>query len=159
AGLLDGGIGDLCLLSTYFRPAERMFVLTNATSAATAQVARMCALVLADYPNFWPETVRALIVHSARWTRAMETHLRGAGGKRGRARLVRRYGFGVPSALRALRSANDALTLVAQGTLRPFDDGRMREMHLHQMPWPKDVLEALGQTPVQLRVTLSYFIE
>jgi hypothetical protein len=35
----------------------------------------------------------------------------------------------------------------------------MREMHLHELPWPKDVLEELGQTPVRLRVTLSYFIE
>jgi hypothetical protein len=35
----------------------------------------------------------------------------------------------------------------------------MREMHLHDLPWPKTVLEGLGQTSVHLRVTLSYFIE
>jgi len=137
AGLFDGGIGDLSLLSTYYRPADRLFTLSYATSAATAQVARMSAQVLGDYPDFWPEAIRALIVHSARWTRAMKVHLRGAGGKRGRARLVRRYGFGVPSVDRARRSANDALTLVAQGIIRPFADGKMREMHFHQLPWPK----------------------
>jgi hypothetical protein len=35
----------------------------------------------------------------------------------------------------------------------------MREMHVHELPWPKDVLEQLGPTPVRLRVTLSYFVE
>jgi hypothetical protein len=89
----------------------------------------------------------------------MQAHLGGAGGKRARARLVRRYGFGVPSLDRALRSANDALTLVVQAEIHPFADGKMREMHLYELPWPKEVLEGLGQTSVRLRVTLSYFIE
>jgi hypothetical protein len=155
----NNAVPDLCLLTTYFRPAQKSFVLSWATSAATAQVARMAALIRAEYPEYWPETVRGLIVHSAEWTRTMQAHLRGAGGKRARARLVRRYGFGVPHLNRALRSANDALTLIAQANIRPFSEGRMREMHLHELPWPKGVLEELGQTPVRLRVTLSYFIE
>jgi hypothetical protein len=159
SGSFDQGIPDLCLLSTYYRPDRRPFVLSWATSAATAQVARMAAIVRADYRDLWPEAVRGLIVHSARWTRAMEAHLRGAGGKRGRSKLVRRYGFGVPHLDRALRSANDALTLIAQSTIRPFSEGKMREMHVHQLPWPKDTLEELGETAVRLRVTLSYFIE
>ena len=32
-------------------------------------------------------------------------------------------------------------------------------MHVHALPWPVDVLAELGETAVQLRVTLSYFIE
>ena len=32
-------------------------------------------------------------------------------------------------------------------------------MSLHTLPWPQDVLEGLGSTQVELRVTLSYFIE
>ena len=32
-------------------------------------------------------------------------------------------------------------------------------MHVHELPWPKEVLEELGETPVRLRVTLSYFVE
>lgn len=158
-GSFDCGVPDLCLLSTYSKPAERLFVLSNATSAATAQVARMAAIIRAEYPSLWPETVRALIVHAAEWTRVMQAHLRGAAGKRARGQLMRRYGFGVPQLDRALRSANDALTLVAQAALRPFASGKMREMHLHELPWPKAVLEELGQTSVRLHVTLSYFIE
>ena len=32
-------------------------------------------------------------------------------------------------------------------------------MNFHELPWPKDELEALGATKVQMRVTLSYFVE
>ncbi len=159
SGSFDTGVPDLCLLSTYYRPAERLFVLSFATSAATAQVARMAAIIRAEYPALWPETVRALIVQSAEWTKVMQAHLRDAGGKRARGLLVRRYGFGVPHLDRALRSANDVLTLVVQAAIHPFSSGKMQEMHLHELPWPKAVLEELGQTPVRLRVTLSYFIE
>ncbi len=155
----DPGIPDLCLLSTFYRPTDRLFVLSWATSAATAQVARMGAIIQAEYPDMWPETLRALIVHSAKWTRTMEAHLGDAEGRRARALLVRRYGFGVPRLDHALRSANDSLTLVAQAALRPFLDGKMREMHLYDLPWPKETLQQLGELPVSLRVTLSYFVE
>src|SRR5262249_33533042 len=32
-------------------------------------------------------------------------------------------------------------------------------MMLHDLPWPAEVLEGLGQQIVQMKVTLSYFIE
>jgi len=155
----DSGIPDLCLLSTFYKPNEKLFVLSCATSAATAQVARIGAMIQAEYPAFWPETIRALVVHSAKWTRTMQAQLGATQSKRARALLVRRYGFGVPHLDRALRSANDCLTLVAQSVIHPFSEGKMREMHLHEFPWPKEVLQELGETPMQLRVTLSYFIE
>jgi hypothetical protein len=158
-GEIDFPCPDLSLLSTYFRPADKSFVLSWATSAATAQAARLAALISAEYPTYWPETLRALLVHSAEWSAQMQTHLRGANGKRARAKLVQRYGFGVPSAERALRSANDALTLVAQSGIRPFAEGKMRELHFFDLPWPRNVLAELGATPVRLRITLSYFIE
>ncbi|MGK3996569.1 S8 family peptidase [Sorangium sp. So ce1024] len=158
-GEIDFPCPDLCLLSTHFRHAAKAFVLSWATSAATAQAARMAALIAAEYPTLWPEAVRALVVHSAEWTPQMQAHLRGASGKRARARLIRRYGFGVPSLERALRSANDALTLIVQDSIRPFADGKMRELHFFELPWPREVLQGLGETPVRLRVTLSYFVE
>ena len=156
---IDFPIADLSLVSTHYRPAEKSFTLSWATSAATAQVARIGAAISAEYPNLWPESVRGLLVQSARWTNAMRAHLDSAGGKKARARLVRRYGYGVPDLARALRSAGDALTLIAQATIRPFADGKMRELHLHEVPWPKAALAEMGETPVRLRVTLSYFIE
>jgi hypothetical protein len=155
----NGGVPDLCLLSTFHRPIEKLFVLANATSAATAQVARLAAIVSAEYPTLWPETIRALLVQAADWTPTMRAAIDGAGTKQQIGSLVRRYGFGVPSAHRALRSANDALTIVAQSTIHPYRNGRTREMHLYELPWPTQVLEELGEQQVTLRVTLSYFVE
>lgn len=138
----------------------RLFTATRETSAANAQAAHIAGLILADYPSLWAETVRGLIVHSAEWTPAMNGRFGGAATRTARAALHRRYGMGVPDAARALRSAADALTLVVQDVIHPFDgEGRMREMHLHDLPWPTDILEGLGSAPVRLRVTLSYFIE
>jgi len=57
----------------------------------------------------------------------------------------------------ALRSANDALTLIAQAAIRQFDEGAFRDMHVYQLPWPLDVLASLGESEVQLRVTQSCF--
>jgi hypothetical protein len=89
-----------------------------------------------------------------------------ASGKRARAWLVRRYGFGVPSFDRALRSASNALTLIAQDSIRPFvpkatnrNDRQMGDIHFFALPSPREVLQSLGETPARLRVTLSYFIE
>lgn len=165
-GEIDFPCADLCLLSTHYQPSQKSFVLSWATSAATAQAARMAALIAAEYPALWPESVRALIVHSAEWTAQMKASLQGVGGKRARARLVRRYGFGVPSVHRALRSANDALTLIAQSTIRPFtpkagkpNERQMGDIQFFELPWPTAVLQGLGETTVRLRVTLSYFIE
>lgn len=158
-GQVDYGHADLSLLSTNRSTALKAFALTWGTSAATAQVARIAAIISAEYPALWPETVRALIVHSAEWTPRMLRHLDGTPRKRERALLVRRYGFGVPSLERATRSANDALTLIVQDSIRPFVDGKMRELHFFDLPWPVDVLRELGATRVRLRVTLSYFIE
>lgn len=139
---------------------QRLLTVTRATSAATAQAASLGASILSDNPQLWPETIRALIVHSAEWTPPMQRRFDGATSRTGRVALFRRYGMGVPDLTRAIRSSTDALTLIVEDVIHPFDgEGRMREMHLHALPWPTDVLSALGAAQVRLRVTLSYFIE
>ncbi|MFD1504289.1 S8 family peptidase [Georgenia yuyongxinii] len=156
---------NLALLTTRMqRIGEGYFTTTRDTSAATAQVAAIAADIAAAYPDLRPETVRALVVHSAEWTEAMRGHFSGAATRAAVVTLLRRYGMGVADRERALRSAVDALTLVAESQLRPFEhegsgDGRTREMNLHRLPWPSEVLEQLGAEDVRLRVTLSYFIE
>ena len=132
----------------------------NATSAATAQAARLAALTMSRYPSSWPETVRALLVHEARWTERMRTHLDACETKSGRARLLRRYGWGVPTEEAVLTSSHRAVTMVVQDEFRPFNEKyEMRELRLHSLPWPRDVLQSLGGADVRLRITLSYFIE
>jgi hypothetical protein len=141
-------------------PDPRPLTVTRQTSASTAQAAHLAASIMAEYPAIWPETVRALIVHSAEWTPAMKARLDAAAQRRPRDALRRRYGMGVADLTRATRSAADALTLIAENVIHPFDgEGRMREIHFHALPWPTDVLTHLGGVEVRLRVTLSYFIE
>ncbi len=137
----------------------RLLTVTGQTSAATARAAHLAASIMADYPSCWPETVRALMVHSAEWTPAMRTRFDGARLRVDKDALRRRYGMGVPSLQRATRSANDALTLVIQDVIHPFDGGLMRQMHVHELPWPNEVLAGLGEARVRMRVTLSYFVE
>lgn len=156
----DSGVPSLCLLSTSATPQISPLEISSGTSAACALTARLAACLAADHPEFWPETLRALVVHSARWTPAMRSAFDAVGArKRRRSDLLRRYGYGVPDLARATRSATDAVTLIAQATIRPYVERRMREMHLYQLPWPTETLLDLGGRNVQLRVTLSYFIE
>ena len=157
---------SLSLLTTHHQPADRLLTTSNATSAATALACRMSAQVAAEYPELWPETTRALLVHAAEWTEAMKAAYlpRSPATKTSYEKLVRRCGFGVPSLSRALYSVADALTMVVQQTLRPFTRNAgqqpgLRDMHLHRLPWPREALEDLGELPVEMRVTLSYFIE
>ena len=158
---------SLSLLTTNSKPEERLFTTANATSAAAALAARMAAQLMAEYPALWPETLRALIVHSAEWTDAMRQAFlpkKNPPTKADIFRLVRHCGFGVPELERAMWSVENSLTLICEGWLHPFmrEAGKaptLRDMHLHRLPWPLQELEALGETQVEMRVTLSYFIE
>lgn len=156
---------SLSLLTTNHQPHDRLFTLSWATSASTALAAGMAAQIQAAYPDFWPETVRALMVHSARWTQPMldaytPNGLRNQANMR---QLLRHCGYGVPHLERALYSASNSLTLIVQDQLQPYQKVgsalRTRDMHLHDLPWPTEQLQALGDAQVTLRVTLSYFIE
>lgn len=163
-GNFSSNFASLSLLTTYYDPQVRSFTHTNATSAATAQVAHLAAHIAARYPSLWPETLRGLIVHSARWTDQMRTEFYvGATETTRRTNLLRHCGFGIPSLERALWSAADSLTLVVQDDLQPFEKTnkgvKSRDMRLHALPWPRQALLELGALRVRLRVTLSYFIE
>ena len=156
---------DLAILSTGHEPTKRQFDFINATSAATAQAAWMAAQIQATYPEAWPETIRGLLVHSAQWTDTMRRQFLTSENKTDYAGLLRICGYGVPDLDRALACYRNSLTLIAQEEIQPYDRKtdssgyRTKDMHLHELPWPKDVLLSLGETPVSLRITLSYFIE
>ncbi len=170
---LDPGTGrvdaidDLLLLTTRVDPAGALLTTTGDTSAATALAARYAAIIWTQYPSLWPETVRALLVHSARWTSGMLSEF-----PQDRRNRMRSYGYGVPDLPAAIRSLQSSVTLVMEEILQPFhqvettnDEGHVRreiktkDMHLHRLPWPTDVLQQLGELNVRMRVTLSYYIE
>lgn len=134
----------------------------NATSAATAQAARLAALAMSQYPSYWPETVRALLVHAAEWTPPMRAEIDAKKSKKTeQVNLLRRYGWGVPTEETVLRSSRQAVTLVTQDEFVPFEGPKhkIRHFRLHPLPWPTEVLSDIGAGDVTLKVTLSYFIE
>ena len=157
------GHDDLSILTTASNSTRSQFDYITATSAATAQVSWMAAQIQARYPDAWPETVRGLMVHSAEWTEKMRCQFLRLENKGDYANLLRVCGYGVPNLVRALNCFRDQLTLICQGEIQPFDkEGsscRMKEMHLHELPWPKEELLSLGQKEVALKITLSYFVE
>jgi len=154
---------DLSLLSTNYQPHSQLFEFFNMTSAATSYAAYFAAQIQVRYPDYWPETVRALMVHSAEWPDALKNQFAGNESKTELKKVLRICGYGVPNLERALYSASNSLTLIAQAEIQPFEfcDGqrKTRDMHLYNLPWPEEILLNLHETPVEMRVTLSYFVE
>lgn len=169
--LLDGGnmatngfdfteCPDLSLLTTNYRPLIKQFSTIWGTSSSAAQAAWMAAQLWVEYPNAWPETIRALIIHSADWTDKMKKQFCIEDKKtKGRRRLLRTCGYGIPDLHKAIQCMNNSVNLIIQAELQPFNKKSMNEMHIHKLPWPQEELRSLGEVPVKLKVTLSYFIE
>ena len=156
---------SLLLLSTGKGGIGKPWLTTFAdTSAATALAAKFAAELYYFYPNLLPETIRALMIHSANWTpemlgnRAIEQL-----NEDEKKRLISNVGYGVPNINRAKFSANNSLSLIAERTLKPYrlegSEVKTDEFHLIDLPFPSDILHDLMNTQVTLTVTLSYYIE
>jgi len=154
---------DLSLVSTFYKPQEKLLESFNMTSAATAQASYFAAQIQTRYPDYWPETIRALMVHSAEWPEALKNQFAKNNTKTELKKVLRACGYGVPDLERAVYCASNSLTLIAESEIQPFEkvDGKYKtkDMHLYNLPWPTDVLENLAETEVEMRITLSYFIE
>lgn len=135
------------------------------TSGAAALASKMAAELRTAYPEFWPETIRALMIHSAEWTRKMLNNRSFTDlNETERKILLRSVGYGVPILENALYSANNSLTLIAEREIQPFhlvgSVRKSKEYHLFNLPWPADILSGeLFDQDVTLKITLSYFIE
>lgn len=158
---------DLELMTTSENYQKRGYFETiNATSAATALASNFAGRLQAKYPHLWAESIRGLIVHSAKWTSTMEEQFPVIKGNRAdMERRLRHCGYGVPSEERAFYSTENGLTYIAQEIIQPFIKERgdsapkMNKMHFFELPWPREILEQLAEINVTMRVTLSYFIE
>lgn len=159
----------LSLLTVSNKFHNRDYFTTMAmTSPATAQAANIAARIIDLYPDIWPQTVRGLIVHSAEWTSSMvrqafKSKEIDKTNKNERRQLFRIVGYGVPNLDKALYCARNSVNLVVEDTIQPFKKNKssvvINEMALHEIPWPEDVLIGLENTPVKMKVTLSYFID
>lgn len=154
---------DLECLSTSKSFNIKPFDTINATSAATAQASWFAAKLLFEYPQAWPETIRALIVHSARWSKSMFEQLNIENNRKSYEKLIKVFGLGVPQLDRALYSQESAMSFISQESIQPFilegSKAKTNELHFYNLPWPKELLLELGELPVTLRLTLSYFVE
>lgn len=150
---------DLSLVSTYYKPQEQSLHPFNMTSAATAQAANFAAQIQVQYPDYWPETVRALMIHSAEWPQALKEQFAQNNNKTELHNVLRACGYGVPRLEKAIYCASNSLTLIAEAEIQPFEGSSTKDMHLYELPWPKEILEGLGEVDVEMRITLSYFVE
>lgn len=142
-----------------------------ATSAAAGMAGNFVGALQAALPDLWPETHRALAVDSAQWPEPIRKRLIGrgkhwkAGSKGTKQAILREVGYGVPDIQRAIHSASNDVTLIAQAPIQPFVNSSnggppvFNEMHLYDLPWPKAALEEIENGVVTMKVTLSYFIE
>lgn len=156
----------LSMLTTDHQFPLRAFTTCGETSGATALAARAITELWSDYPDLWPETIRALFISSARWTQQMRSHLPANPSKGDYGPLFQRYGYGIPDMERARRSASNALTLIVQDTIKPYrKSDKVSAEHIHnemkvfELPWPVEELRKLSNAPVTLRVVLSTFIQ
>ncbi|UCZ53199.1 S8 family peptidase [Bacillus shivajii] len=154
---------ELSSLTTHHQPFENHFNFINATSAATAESAWMASQILVKYPDAWPETVKGLMVHSAEWTDMMKEQFLDGNRKEDYRKMLRICGYGVPHLDRAIYSMNNSVNLIVQSALQPYDkvnsSYKTKDMHIHELPWPKEELLALGDTNIMMKVTLTYFVE
>lgn len=141
-----------------------------ATSAAAGMAGHFVGALQAALPELWPETHRALAVDSAHWPEPIRKRLIGkgqhwkTGSKAEKQAVLREVGYGVPELERAINSARNDVTLIAEAAIQPFVLGQsggpvFNEMHFYDLPWPKAALEKIENGIVTMKVTLSYFVE
>lgn len=153
---------DLLLMTT--AGARDAFTVHKDTSASTALASKYIAEITNKYPNYWPETIRGLLIHSAEWNNRMKEFAAQTSNKV----ALRTFGYGIPQLQKALNSQNNSATMIIEreiNILKVDMDGEIRfdELHHHKVPIPKDlILSAVRENPNstgRLRITLSYFIE
>ncbi len=167
-GIFNSGILDhdsLKLLSTGVGGMGRSWLTTfSDTSASVALASKFASELYQKYPDYKPETIRALIIHSADWNSAMLNNINIEDlSTEDKWKLISKVGYGIPSLEKAKHSAENSLTMIAERSLKPYkyEESRAKtnEFNLFDLPWPTDILTDLAEIEVKLKVTLSYFIE
>lgn len=157
------GSDDLSLLTTSHRLQFEQFSTIWGTSSATAQASYMAARLQSVYPDAWPETIRALMIHSSDWTEKMKNQFIEANNKTAYKKLLRSCGYGVPNLKKAIECLNNNVNMIIESELQPFEkvgsSTKFKDMNIHEIPWPKEFLLNLGNIEINMKVTLSYFIE
>jgi hypothetical protein len=128
------------------------------TSVAVSSASGLLAEIWAAQPSRSPAAIRALLIHSARWTPGMVRQFPDIDDR------LRAVGYGVPSRDRVAFSTTGRPTLFREASMdvrvREDAQGRkVRGLHFYALPLPAAELERLGDRPVELSITLSFFAE
>lgn len=166
---LESTPDSLQILTTGKDFHDKPFVPTKGTSPAAALAANYSGVIRSIYPNFWEETIRGLLVHTADWTLEMVQQLLEKSLSKStsteKENFLRQVGFGVPKLHKCLDCARNSVTIITQNTIQPFRKNEekgnitMGDIHTFNLPYPKEVLENLKDEKAKLTITLSYFIE
>lgn len=170
--LTDASVATLSALTTsHLHTYGKPLGLLSMTSEASARAARLAARIWSLAGNLRPETVRGLIVHSARWTKAMVEDFSGLNDR------LLACGHGVPNERLTMECAQGVATIVIEDsmpnavveevpkatppvrpTTKSTEPKHRRKLMLYRLPLPEDLLTD-DDPDVELRVTLSYFPE
>ena len=154
--LMHTGEPDLSVLTTdHLYIQGKQLAWTWATSAACAAASGLLAEIWAANAERSPQTIRALLVNSARWTPEIYVQ------HPDRRERLRAVGYGQPRRDVALASTRERPTLILEDQIAPEQpvSSANHGMHLIRLPLPDAELLALGDQPIELAVTLSYFGE
>lgn len=149
------GLSILTLQSTA-GGAGSLLRRTYKTSPAAAAASNALAQIAAAHPAFAPSTWRGLLVHTARWPDAAVAQFPD------QRDLLRSFGYGVPRPDFAMASDSNRPVMVYEGSLKPSQhvgSKADRQADFIEIPFPEDELHAIGESDVDLAVTLSYFAE
>ncbi len=147
---------DLSVISTS-QDLRQPLIAFNATSAATALATNLAAKIREANPNLSMLSIRALLVHSAEWTSEMK--------KLGKVKdIMPLCGYGVPNEAVATFSNEKCATYVFENEIVPFVQGSSsnniyNELHYYDLPWPNELLEAMHDESVTMKITLSYYVK
>lgn len=148
-------VTDLSLITTN-QDLDEPLESFQATSASTALAARLAVKIKSANPALSLLSVRALMIHSAKWTNEMNSV-----EKSDRMSLC---GYGVPDEEVAAFSSEKCATYIFENVLIPFKQSgsevpSYNEMHVYDLPWPNELLESMHDEKVSMRVTLSYYVK
>ncbi len=170
--LTDDSVPTLCALTTSHRHAMgRPLGQISMTSEATARASRLAAQIWKAEPRLRPETVRALLVHSASWTPEMLQQFESTNDR------LLACGYGIPDEELACACARNRATVILEDsmpnavfeqqlkkkppkrpTTSPTEPKGRRKAKLYRVPIPYGLLDN-NDPDVEVRVTLSYFTE
>jgi hypothetical protein len=153
----DGQGLTVLSLDSKWRDRGTLLRRTWATSPAAAAAANALARIANAHPSIRSATWRGLLVHTTSWPVTAQRQFPD------RRDLLRAFGYGVPAPERAMGSDSNRPVMIYEGAIRPSHRNRDRKPErladFIELPLPYDELDQLSETPVELAITLSYFID